>query len=85
MLLLGDSGLADGSVVGVGDQTDDNAVLSNLVLEGGRVIDIEGDGAAVLEALAELLGRLEGTAGWNGVSEGRCRLCSRREMSRYQQ
>jgi len=66
VLLLGDSSLDDGRVVGVGDQTDDNAVLANLVLEGSRVVDIEGDGAAVLEALAELLGRLESTAGWDG-------------------
>lgn len=73
MLLLGDSSLDDGSMVGVGDQADDDAVLANLVLEGGLVVDIEGDGAAVLEALAELLGRLEGTAGWNGMSEGPCR------------
>ena len=72
MLLLGDSSLDDGSVVGVGDQTDDNAVLANLVLEGGRVVDIEGDGAAVLEALAELLGRVESTAGWNGMLEDDC-------------
>lgn len=63
MLLLGDSSLDNGGVVGVGDQADNDAVLANLVLEGGRVVDIEGDGAAVLEALAKLLGRLEGTAG----------------------
>ena len=73
MLLLGDSSLDDGGVVGVGDQADNDAVLANLVLEGSRVVDIERDGAAVLEALAELLGRLEGAAGWNGMSEGRCR------------
>jgi hypothetical protein len=42
-------------MVGVRDQTDDNCDLSDLVLEGSRVVDIEGDGAAVLEALAELL------------------------------
>jgi hypothetical protein len=73
VLLLGDGSLDDGGVEGVGDQADNNAVLANLVLEGGRVGDIERDGAAVLEALAELLGRLEGTAGWNDVSEGRGR------------
>jgi hypothetical protein len=73
VLLLGDSSLDDGSVVGVGDQADDDAVLANLVLESGLVVDIEGDGAAVLKALAELLGRLEGAAGWNGMSEGPCR------------
>jgi hypothetical protein len=73
VLLLGDSSLDDGGVEGVGNQADNNAVLANLVLEGGLVGDIERDGAAVLEALAELLGRLEGTAGWNGVSEGQCR------------
>ena len=68
MLLLVDGSLDDSGVVGVGDQTDDNADLANLVLEGSRVVDIERDGAAVLEALAELLGRVEGTAGWNGMS-----------------
>jgi hypothetical protein len=68
VLLLVDGSLDDGGVVGVGNQTDDNAVLANLVLEGSRVVDIERDGAAVLEALTELLGRLEGTAGWNGMS-----------------
>jgi hypothetical protein len=73
VLLLGDSSLDDGGVEGVGNQADNNAVLANLVLEGGLVGDIKRDGAAVLEALAELLGRLEGTAGWNGVSEGQCR------------
>jgi hypothetical protein len=76
VLLLGDSSLDDGGVEGVGDQTNDNAVFANLVLEGSRVGDIKRDGAAVLKALAELLGRLEGTAGWNGMSEGRCRLYS---------
>lgn len=85
MLLLVDSSLDDLSVVGVGDQADNDGVLANLVLEGGRVVDIERDGAAVLQAFAKLLGRVEGTAGWNGMSDGRCRWISREAGSRYQQ
>lgn len=73
MLLLVDSSLDDLGVVGVGDQADNKTVLANLVLEGGLVVDIERNGAAVLEAFAELLGRVEGAAGWNGTSGGRCR------------
>ena len=84
MLLLGDSSLDDGGVVGVGDQADNDTVLANFVLEGSRVVDIERDGAAVLEALAELLGRLEGTAGWNGML-GDCRRHNGWGVSRYQQ
>lgn len=85
MLLLVDSSLNDLSVVGVGDQADNDGVLANLVLEGGRVVDIEGDRVAVLEAFAELLGRVEGTAGWIDRSDGRCRWFSREAGSRYQQ
>lgn len=62
MLLLGDGGLENGGVVGVGDQADDNGVLANLVLQGVGVVDVEGDWVAVLQALGELLGRLKRTA-----------------------
>jgi hypothetical protein len=85
VLLLVDSSLDDLSVVGVGNQADNDGVLANLVLESGRVVDIEGDRVAVLEAFAELLGRVEGAAGWNDTSDGHCRWFSREAGSRYQQ
>ncbi|EFE40642.1 hypothetical protein TRV_04692 [Trichophyton verrucosum HKI 0517] len=47
----------------VWDEGDDQLDLGQLGVQGSRVIDVQGDGVGVLDALAELLGALEGTAG----------------------
>jgi hypothetical protein len=64
MLLDLDGGLDDDGVEGVGNEGDDQVVLADLVLERGRVGDVERDGAGVLEALGEGFGAGEGTAGF---------------------
>lgn len=64
MLLDLDGGLNDGGVEGVGDERDDEVVLADLLLEGVRVGDIEGDRRGVLKAFGELLGGLERAAGY---------------------
>lgn len=64
MLLVADGRLDDGSVVGVGDQADDEVVLGHLGVEGLLVADVDGGRRGVLDALGELLGRLEGPAGY---------------------
>lgn len=63
MLLLADGRLDDLGVVGVGDQGDDEVVLADRGVEGLRVVDIEGNGAGVLNTGRELLSRGEGSAG----------------------
>lgn len=49
----------------VWDEGDDQLDLGQLGVQGSRVIDVQGDGVGVLDALAELLGALEGTAGYS--------------------
>jgi hypothetical protein len=70
MLLDLDGGLDDDGVEGVGNEGDDQVVLADLVLERGRVGDVEGDWAGVLETLGEGFGAGEGAAGFEEV-----RLC----------
>lgn len=68
-VLLGpDGGLDDGRVPGVGDQADDEVVLGDLGVEGRVVAGIERDGGGALDAIGELLGRLERAAGFRFVS-----------------
>lgn len=64
MLLGADGRLDDQGVEGVGDQGDGDIVLRESLVEGLVIADIEGNGSGVLEAFAELLGALEGSAGW---------------------
>lgn len=47
----------------VWDEGDDELDLGQLSVQGSRVIDVQGDGVGVLDAFAELLSALEGTAG----------------------
>lgn len=63
VLLGADSRLDDQGVEGVGDQGDSQVDLLHGLVQSGVIVDIEGDGIGVLEAFAELLGALEGTAG----------------------
>lgn len=63
ILLGADSSLDDGSVMDVWDEGDDELDLGQLGVQGSRVIDVQGDGVGVLDALAKPLGALEGTAG----------------------
>lgn len=64
MLLDGDGGLDDEGVEGVWDQRNDQVVLGNLLLQGLAVVDVEGDGAGVLEVTSdEFLGTVESAAG----------------------
>ena len=65
ILLLTDGGLDDEVVEDVGDQADDEVVLGNLGVESGLVLDVDGDGSGALDALAELLSGVEGTAGYS--------------------
>lgn len=70
-VLLGpDGGLDDGRVPGVGDQADDEVVLGDLGVEGRVVAGIERDGGGALDAVGELLGRLERAAGCGGCQRG---------------
>ena len=55
---------------GVRDQADDEVVLGDLGVEGRVVASIECDGGGALDAVGELLGRLEGAAGCGGLSAG---------------
>lgn len=48
---------------GVGDQGDGHIVLGEGLVEGIGISNVEGNGRGVLEAFAELLGALEGSAG----------------------
>lgn len=63
MLFGADGRLNDQSVEGVGDQGDGQVNLLHGLVQSGIIADIEGDGVGVLEAFAQLLGALEGTAG----------------------
>jgi hypothetical protein len=63
MFLVSDGGLDDGGVEGVRDQADDHIVLGNGSIESLVVVDIEGDGSGQLDALGELLGAFESSAG----------------------
>lgn len=67
MLLLVDSCLDDGRVVGVWDQADHESVLADLCLQGLGIVDIERDWVGVRETLRELLCRFESSAGCGGV------------------
>jgi hypothetical protein len=58
-----DSRLDDGSVESVWDERDHNIGLVQGSIEGGIVVDIEGDSLGVLEARGQGLGTLKGTAG----------------------
>lgn len=74
MLLGADGGLDDIGVEGVGDQGDGEVNLLQSLVKSSIVGDIEGDGLGVLEAFAELLSTLEGSAGcWGIVDDGQ--LC----------
>ena len=64
VLALADGGLDDGGVVGVGDQADDEVDGGDGGVEGGGIGDVEGDGVGIFDAGGELLGGLEGAAGW---------------------
>ena len=63
MLLGPDSRLDNEGVEGVRDQGDSHIDLGKGLVESSFITDIEGNGLGVLEALAELLGVLEGSAG----------------------
>lgn len=62
MLLGADGGLDDIGVEGVGDQGDGEIDLLQGLVKSSIIGDIKGDGLGVLEALAELLSTLEGSA-----------------------
>lgn len=69
-MLLGANGrLDDQGVEGVGDQGDGDIVLRESLIEGLVIADVEGNGSSVLEAFAELLGALEGSAGCGLLAE----------------
>lgn len=59
-----DGRLDDQCVKGVGDQGDDHIGRLDGLVKSSGIVDIEGNGLGVLEALAELLGTFEGSAGW---------------------
>lgn len=63
MFLGADSRLDNQGVEGVGDQGDDDIVLRESLVKGLVIANVEGNGSGVLEAFAELLGALEGSAG----------------------
>ena len=63
ILLVADGRLDDGGVEGVGDQADDEIVLSNDGIEGAVVGHIERDGVGVLDALGQLPCGVERPAG----------------------
>lgn len=58
-----DGRLDDQRVEGVGDQGDDHVGLLDGLVKSTGIADVKGDGLGVLEALAELLGTFEGSAG----------------------
>ena len=64
MLLGPDSRLDNEGVEGVRDQGNSHIGLLKSLVESSFIADIEGNGLGVLEALAELLGVLEGSAGY---------------------
>lgn len=64
-----DTRLNDQGVEGVRDQGDGQIDLLKGLVEGGIIVNVEGDGRGVLEALAELLGALEGAAGLRFVRQ----------------
>lgn len=66
ILLVSDGRLDDGGVKSVRDQADDQIVLSDGSIEGLFVVDVERDGSGQLNALGELLGAFESSAGWEG-------------------
>lgn len=65
MLLGPDSRLDNEGVEGVRDQGNSHIGLLKSLVESSFIADIEGNGLGVLEALAELLGVLEGSAGYS--------------------
>lgn len=67
MLLGADSTLDDLGVEGVGDQRDDQVDLLKGLVQSSVIANIKGDRIGVLEALAQLLGTLEGTTGYKPV------------------
>ena len=64
MLLCPDGALDNLSVESVGDQADDEVDLLESLVQSSIITDIEGDGLGVLEAIAQLLSTLKGTAGY---------------------
>ena len=64
-----DSGLDDIGVVGVGDERDDEVVLSDSLLKSGGVRDIEGNRGRVAKIANEILCGLQGTAGCRASDE----------------
>lgn len=62
-----DTGLDDQGVEGVRDQGDGQVDLFQGLVEGGIIVNVEGDGLGVFEALAELLGAFEGAASFGFV------------------
>lgn len=63
VLLVADGALDDIGVEGVGDEGDDEIDLGHCGIESLGVGDVEGDRVCIGDALTELLGGLEGTAG----------------------
>lgn len=63
MLLVADGRLDNELVEGVWDEGDQDIDLGGLLVESLAVVDIEGDGVAVGQAFAQLLGAFESTAG----------------------
>ena len=72
ILLVADGRLDDEGVESVRDQADDKVMLGNFGIEGLLVTDVERDRGREVDALGELLGGPEGSAG--------CRMST----SRYQ-
>lgn len=66
MLLGADGRLDHQGVESVGDQRDDQVDLLKSLVQGGRVVDVKGNGLGVLEPFREFLGTFEGSAGYNG-------------------
>ena len=58
-----DSCLDDISVVGVGNERDNEVMLSNGLLESSSVVDIKGNRSGVRKVRAQLFGGLQSTAG----------------------
>lgn len=70
VLLVADGGLDDEFVVCVGDKRDGDIDLGDFRIEGGAVINVERNGVAVGETLAELGGALKCSAGDGDVDVG---------------
>jgi len=60
-----DSRLDDLGVEGVGDQRDDNIVLSDGSIQSDLIVNIQRDGGGVGVASSKLLGDVETSSGYN--------------------